>query len=375
MLKTQKTQKDFEKVAEAKIASEDEHTHMHLLKREKSVPSDEENVSLQSEGTEPQWIDSTSDSASNYIASNDVASNDVEASDNVEWEEPKGATADIVSLDERREKNSTLELELDDTLELELDDELDLASSDDIFEAMREAETELGLSEDPDWLKEDASADEIAHDLAVELATGTASITDSPADVEDAEILEDEMPAVPKHASEAQRRSINQLSADTDILAKRLSEWNTQTEENDQTAWSSSPLEEQSIQQQHRRILAENDFRLAAVELIETQRDVMNEMMSQIGTLGTQREEDLATLAMLQEKTIEQRRIARQAAFLARKAAADKRELAYRLIEEQRNHERTRGAARRAMGIARDAVDKLSEQERMLDVSTEPVTI
>jgi len=78
---------------------------------------------------------------------------------------------------------------------------------------------------------------------------------------------------------------------------------------------------------------------------------------------------------MLQEKTIEQRRIARQAAFLARKAAADKRELAYRLIEEQRNHERTRGAARRAMGIARDAVDKLSEQERMHDISTEPVTI
>ena len=254
---------------------------------------------------------------------------------------------------------------------------------------MRDAEAELDLSDDGTWLNEDTDIEIESESNINDLMDETTGV---PMDIEDAEILEivddiehdtaaldsavpaasettEATPATLKDALSAQRQSINQLSTDTDVLAERLSEWQSLSDDNEKAAWTSSLLQGQTVQQQQRRILAENNFRQAAVELIHTQRDVMKQLMNQLSNLGAQREQDLETLTVLQEDAVTQRRLASQAALLARKAAADKRALTSGLSEERRSHERTKGAARRAMGIARDAVDKLAEHEKRLGLA------
>lgn len=391
---------NLEQNPKAMIANQDEHAHMHLLGSTKSAPKSD-NVSVLTEDNEPLLIEIASD-----VALVDLAT--------IGKRNLTGTTADVVSLDERREKQLTAAL----------DDELGLADSDELYQAMRDAEAELDLSDDSTWLNDDtdfeiethSNIDDLLRDSsASSVATGitTGIPTDGPIDIEDAEILEivddieatgdttitdlpipsklefeseldlelepsgierpSETPATLKDALSAQRQSISQLSTDTDVLAERLSEWRSLSDDNEKAAWTSSLLQGQTVQQQHQRILAENNFRQAAVELIQTQRDVMKQLMNQIGILGTQREEDLETLTGLQQNAVTQRRLTSQAALLARKAAADKRELSDGLSEERVSHERTRGAARRAMGIARDAVDKLAEHEKKLGLISESV--
>ena len=379
---------DLEQNPNAMIANQDEHALMHLLGPSKATnantDTEEENLSLQPAEDEPLLIEIASD-VSLIDPTSAPESN------------RSGSTADVVSLAERREQQAeTAEAETlklvevnDNELELVGSDELDLADSDELYQAMRDAEAELDLSDDGTWLNEDTDIEIESESNINDLMDETTGV---PMDIEDAEILEivddiehdtaaldsavpaesettEATPATLKDALSAQRQSINQLSTDTDVLAERLSEWQSLSDDNEKAAWTSSLLQGQTVQQQQRRILAENNFRQAAVELIHTQRDVMKQLMNQLSNLGAQREQDLETLTVLQEDAVTQRRLASQAALLARKAAADKRALTSGLSEERRSHERTKGAARRAMGIARDAVDKLAEHEKRLGLA------
>ena len=370
---------NLEQNPNAMIANQDEHAQMHLLGSTR--PSLTKETALPEE--EPLLIE----------IANDVSLVDPDTNRS---QNPVGSTADVVSLAERREKQSATEL----------DDKLDLSSSDELYQAMRDAEIELDLSDESTWLNEEPELEIETRESINDLMNET-SVVDMPVDIEDAEILEivDDIEAasettttalpVPEEiehdaavtristseshsrgaanslqdALNAQRQSISQLNADTETLSDRLSEWGSLTDKNEQTAWAASLRQGQTVQQQQKRLLAENNFRQAAIELIHTQRDVMKQLMNQLGILGAQREEDLKTLTELQENAVTQRRLARQAALLARQAAADKRELMLGLNEERRNHDRTRGAAKRAMGIARDAVDKLAEHEKKLELT------
>ena len=240
------------------------------------------------------------------------------------------------------------------------------------------ATADLPVSEDyeinSDLTEIDLAADELAASDAesVDVALEAAESRDA-----SYEVSQDNRPplAAPAPTLEAaltaQRHSIAQLSSDTDTLANRLQEWRKLSDEQEQTAWQSSLRQGQTVQHQQQRILAENNFRSAAVDLIRTQRDVMRQLMTQIGTLGEQREEDLASMTALQETSVNQQRLARQAALLARKAAADKQTLMNTLRQEQTAHARTKSAAKRAMDIARDAVDKLAGHERRLGYTSD----
>jgi len=393
---------------DAMIAHQDEHALMHLLASGKAPVAPEDELLLEVpdiKDVELGDVEERHDDAPTPAA--DVDPN---------------PSADVVSLAERREQRE----------ESAAADALDLSDSDELYQAMRDAEAELELPDDPSWLNEtdEAEIDPRDHDddaldeavrralesdiedaeiLAIDEAADVdadATTADLPVtqDYEESDVLDanDEIdaavnadvdeadaatlanaaydidgqttvPATLDDALNAQRRSIEQLSADTDTLAERLTEWRDMADQNEQHAWTTSLVQGHTVEQQHERIVAENNFRQAAVELIHTQRDVMQQLMRQLRTLGAQREEDLATLAALQENALNQRRLARQAALLARKAAANTQSLRGRLGEEKLKHERTQGAAQRAMGIARDAVDKLAEHERRLGLSGDHV--
>lgn len=326
------------------------------------------------------------------------------------------ASGQVVSLAERRERR------IDEAAA----DSLALSDSDELYEAMREAEAELeapeealDLPDDSSWLNDGKDSigelnpddSETTRDLSEEhkLIDSLDEHSDH-LDIEDAEIIDvdnndlsiagatitpdldlhdessiagrietqridhpsddDEVPATLQAALEAQRHSIDQLSVDTDTLAHRLSEWGELANTQEQSAWTSSLQQGQTVAQQNRRINAENNFRESAVELIHTQREVMRQLMGQITNLGVQRKKDLKTLTALQKNTINQRRLAREAALLARKAAAETHALSDRLSTEKQNYERAQGAAKRAIVIAREAVDKLAEHERRLGISS-----
>lgn len=316
--------------------------------------------------------------------------------------------AEVVSLAERR-------VQRDDDRAANA---LDLSDSEELYQAMREAEADLELPDEPSWLNDtiDGELDDQEHwDDAMHIALTKAlddDIVDAEilsisgdidhaqpvADIDDttgdrSEQLERSEPSVPGHvqfvsitqtglpdgsvtkpetldaALQAQRDTVVQLKNNTNTLADKLNAWSKQADAQEQKAWATTLRSGQAIQQQSERINAESRFREAASELINTQRDVMTQLSSQINNMGQQRKKDLATLTALQKDAINQRRLARQAALLARKAAADKQVLSGRLSQEKQHLERTQAAAKRAISIAREAVDRLAEHERRLGIS------
>ncbi len=384
----------------AMIANQKEHALMHLLATAKKTKGDttmnEKNATtgLIANESEPLLVETTTnDPFIDQVIENEIDSPAVSADG--------ASSADVVSLAERRVKRE----------DAAAADALDLSDSEELYQAMRDAEAELDLPEDSTWLNDeletelkdrdpndiiddsdkDAMGEEIedAEILAIDLEADTDATTADLPFSEDFEIKTDSAdidlgPAIPdsvaalnaklesltlEDALSAQRQSIARLSNDTDTLADRLTEWRKLSDSQEQTAWQASLQQGQTVQHQQQRILAENNFRRAAVELIRTQRDVMRQLMTQIGTLGEQREEDLASLTNLQETSLNQRRLARQAALLARKAAADKQAVLVTLRQEQNAHARTQSAAKRAMDIARNAVDKLAQHESRLGLS------
>ncbi len=410
---------DLEQSPDAIIATQQEHSHMHLLgSAKKSIdslsidPSVSANVAFSAETQRDESSSIDSDNPTEPDTNNDL--------------KISSPTADVVSLAERRELREGEAAA----------DALDLSDSEDLYMAMRDAEAELELPVDSSWLDDEPDTHlEVREDLT-DAMDDYASHTQE-GDIEDAEILsidedmlltdeliedkldeevavdnvikddsshedvsqenasnddaqesdseqpdeaafdetsatDDEAPATLGAALQAQRRSLEQLSNDTDTLAARLSEWRKLSDSNEQQAWASSLQQLDTVDRQQNRIEAENNFRAAAVELIHTQRDVIKQLMKQISALGDQRKEDLATLTALQQNAVNQRRLAREAALLARKAAADKQSANGHLDEERRKHERTQAAAKRAMVIARDAIDKLAEHERRLGISNNP---
>jgi len=405
----------LEQSPDAMIANQEDHAMMHLLASAKKKNSSTGTVDIEEEtsnqtdsndASEPLLIETTSNAPSINQVIEDEINTPAENTD----------TADVVSLAERRVQR---EGEV-------AADALDLSDSEELYQAMRDAEAELELPEDSTWLDDEveteveglpaAQRDELSQQrimdeevedaeiLAInEAVDADATTADLPitegyeinTDAADIDLGADELAAsgVPAHegrskaaestntgaplaapaptleaALSAQRQSIAQLSSDTDTLTNRLHEWRTLSDSQEQTAWQSSLRQGQTVQHQQQRILAENNFRSAAVDLIRTQRDVMRQLMTQIGTLGEQREEDLASLTALQTTSTNQQRLARQAALLARKAAAEKQTALNTLQHEQTAHARTQSAAKRAMAIARDAVDKLAKHERRLGI-------
>ncbi len=314
-------------------------------------------------------------------------------------------SADVVSLADRR---------------VQRDDDraagaLDLSDSEELYQAMREAEADLELPDEPSWLNDSLDGELDAHehmDDAMNIA-----LTDAMDDeIVDAEILSisgdidhakpvvdidastdelmelSEQPAAEHDelepitgtgspdgsvqkpdslnaALQEQRNTVVQLKNSTDTLAEKLTVWSRHADAQEQDAWATTLKTGQALQQQNDRINAEGNFRQAASDLIHTQRDVMTKLSSQISSMGEQRKKDLATLAALQKDAINQRRLARQAALLARKAAADKQALNGLLNKEKQHLERTQTAAKRAINIAREAVDRLSEHERRLGIT------
>lgn len=401
----------LEKSPDAMIANQDEHALMHLLASGKrSTPSEVASIDAANEIEQDTNPSDKADDVSEPLLV-EVTSNKTPIDQTIEKEIDKPATngdnastADVVSLADRRVQR---EGEV-------AADALDLSDSEELYQAMRDAEADLELPEDSTWLEDEGKTQ--LESAPLDHQTGTELQQAMDAEIEDAEILaindaldtdattadlpitedyeintdtadidfgasepsidlgkSEINPAEPASTLEgaltAQRQSIAQLSSDTDTLADRLSEWRKLSDGQEQNAWQASLRQGQTVQHQQQRILAENNFRQAAVGLIRTQRDVMRQLMTQIGSLGEQREEDLASLTALQETSINQQRLARQAALLARKAAADKQTIMTTLRQEQTAHARTKSAAKRAMDIARDAVDKLAIHERRLGLS------
>jgi len=423
----------LDKSPTAMIANQEEHALMHLLPTAKQ-PSTSNNLTDSTEASEATETNNVNDADASEPLLVETTSNAPSIDEVIEKQIDKpvndqdaAGSADVVSLDERRTKregevaadsldlsdseelyqamrDAEAELELpedstwlDDDVDTELEarpadyqrsNAMQAAMNEDIEDAeilaindsmdTDAATADLPVSEDyeinSDLTEIDLAADELAASDAesVDVALEAAESRDA-----SYEVSQDNRPplAAPAPTLEAaltaQRHSIAQLSSDTDTLANRLQEWRKLSDEQEQTAWQSSLRQGQTVQHQQQRILAENNFRSAAVDLIRTQRDVMRQLMTQIGTLGEQREEDLASMTALQETSVNQQRLARQAALLARKAAADKQTLMNTLRQEQTAHARTKSAAKRAMDIARDAVDKLAGHERRLGYTSD----
>lgn len=316
----------------------------------------------------------------------------------------------VVSLAERRERR----------VDEDAASALKLSDSDELYEAMREAEAELDiandeldLSDESSWVHDsheaigglDDAEDQLRNDHAIISSGTTDSLNQNHADIEDAEFdlideaelcdldettaewdanekettlrigspvaLNEKVPVTLQEALHAQRDSIDQLNTDTDTLTARLTEWGELANSQEQSAWIASLRQSQALEQQTQRSLAEKKFRESAIDLIHTQRDVMRQLMNQINSLGIQRKKDLQTLTAMQKSTLNQRRLAREAALLARKAAAETQSLHGRLNAERQNQERAQGAAKRAIVIARNAIDKLAEHERRIGIPSE----
>lgn len=391
---------DLSKNPNVSIAHADNHALMHLLRTGNNSSVNDEphtNELLTIDVQEPQPLT-------------------IEVVDDLELVDPSlesdlvapHVPAEVVSLADRR-------VQRDDDRAANA---LDLSDSEELYQAMREAEADLELPDEPSWLNDtiDGELDDQEHmDDAMHIAL-TEALDD---DIVDAEILSisgdidhaqpvadivvtsddaseqlerseqtlaeqvefesiaqtglpDALVAKPETldaALQAQRNTVVQLKNNTNTLADKLNAWSEQADAQEQKAWVTTLKSGQAIQKQNERINAESSFREAASELINTQRDVMTQLSSQISSMGQQRKKDLATLAALQKDAINQRRLARQAALLARKAAADKQALTGRLSQEKQHLERTQTAAKRAISIAREAVDRLAEHERRLGIS------
>lgn len=363
--------------ASAKLSSEDEQALVQMFSANKPAPkpssakadsNTDSNYGLPPQEEEPLLIDV---SGERPVTDSSIT----DAPVNIESSAPT-ASADVVSLAERREQQAGTDFA----------DDFDVANSDELYQEMREIEADLDLTDDSDWLEEDVELEIDAHEN-IDLFSDDAGAQTVPANIEDAEILdsvddieasdEDDSAATDSSMNEvkaAQNQTIIKLRSESEALSEQLSKWQTQTGNREQPVGKASLLQGQTFEQQQQRLLSEENFREAAIELIQTQRNVMKQLMTKLNSLGAQRQQDIETLTALQQNVVTQRRIASQAALLARQAAADKRQLSSGLHDEKQLHERTKGAASRAMGIARDAVDKLAEHEKQLERITDSDT-